>query len=391
MPHHSHRVISQFSLLVKPAGAACNLACEYCYYLSKEKLYPDSPLRMGAEVQKEYLRQLLATQPGPEVSLTWQGGEPMLMGLDFFKRSVEWVDEFRRPDQKVSYSLQTNGTLLNDEWCAFFKEHHFLIGISIDGPAEMHNAYRKDKIGKGSFYRVKRGWGFLQKRGVDTNTLCAVHAANANHPLEVYRFLRDEFRSQFIQFIPVVERGENNRVSERSVGGEAYGRFLVGIFDEWIQHDVAKVYVQIFDSALASWCGLPASVCIFQETCGRSLVMEHNGDVYSCDHFVLPSNLLGNIHEVPLDQMAASPTQRKFGLEKREKLPRCCRECDVLFACHGECPKNRFVTSSNGQVNLNHLCAGYRLFFHHIDRPMRIMADLWQAGRAPREIMGLLN
>ena len=391
MPHHSHRVISQFSLLVKPAGAACNLACEYCYYLSKEKLYPDSPLRMGAEVQKEYLRQLLATQPGPEVSLTWQGGEPMLMGLDFFKRSVEWVDEFRRPDQKVSYSLQTNGTLLNDEWCAFFKEHHFLIGISIDGPAEMHNAYRKDKIGKGSFYRVKRGWGFLQKRGVDTNTLCAVHAANANHPLEVYRFLRDELRSQFIQFIPVVERGENNRVSERSVGGEAYGRFLVGIFDEWIQHDVAKVYVQIFDSALASWCGLPASVCIFQETCGRSLVMEHNGDVYSCDHFVLPSNLLGNIHEVPLDQMAASPTQRKFGLEKREKLPRCCRECDVLFACHGECPKNRFVTSSNGQVNLNHLCAGYRLFFHHIDRPMRIMADLWQAGRAPREIMGLLN
>jgi uncharacterized protein len=338
---------------------------------------------MNDEVLREYTRQLLAIQTGQEVNVAWQGGEPTLMGLDFFKRSVELVNENQHPGQRVSYSLQTNGTLLNNEWCAFFKENHFLIGLSLDGPAEMHNVYRFDKGGKGSFDRVKQGWDLLQEHRVDTNILCAVNAINANDPLQIYHFFRDELEAQFIQFIPIVEHEP-----ERSgVQAEQYGRFLIEIFDEWVQHDVGKIFVQIFDSVLASWCGLPANMCVFQETCGRSLVMEHNGDIYSCDHFVTPENLLGNIHEMPLNRMAASPRQRKFGKDKKEKLPKYCRECDVLFACHGECPKNRFVRTPNGEEGLNYLCAGYQLFFHHIDRPMQIMADFLKQGRAGAEIM----
>jgi len=388
MPHHSRRNSSNFSLLVKPAGADCNLACEYCFYLSKGQLFPDSSSRMSYEMLREYIRQLLSTQPGPEVSVAWQGGEPILMELDFFKRSVELVNEYLRPGQQVNYSLQTNGTLLDDASCEFFKENHFLIGLSIDGPAALHNHYRVDKGGKGSFEQARRGWDLLQKHGVDTNILCAVHDANAYYPLKVYRFFRDELRSQFIQFIPIVESGEGNKISERSVRGEAFGRFLIGIFDEWIHRDVGKVYVQIFDSALASWFGLPSSVCVFLETCGRSLVMEHNGDVYSCDHFVEPRYFLGNIWETPMNQMATLDRQKQFGLEKKDKLPRYCRDCDVLFACHGECPKNRFTSAPDGEEGLNYLCEGYKMFFHHIDKPMCIMADLLKMRRMPAEIMG---
>jgi uncharacterized protein len=383
MPHHSHRLSSNFSLLVKPAGADCNLDCEYCFYLSKGKLYPDSSLRMSDEALQEYVRQLMATQTGPEISVAWQGGEPTLMGLDFYKRSVDLVNRCRRAGQKVSYSLQTNSTLLNDEWCTFFKENHFLIGISIDGPGEMHNAYRKDKGGKGSFDRVMQGWDLLQKHGVDVNILCTVNAANENYPLDVYHFFRDGLKAQFIQFIPIVERDP----LRSGVQAEQFGRFLIEIFDEWVRQDVGNIFVQIFDSALASWCGLTASVCVFQETCGQSLVMEHNGDIYSCDHFVTPSNLLGNIREMTMNHMAASPSQRQFGVDKKEKLPGFCRECDVLFACHGECPKNRIMRTADGEEGLNYLCNGYKLFFHHIDRPMRIMADLWRKGRTAAEIM----
>jgi len=383
MPHHSNRATSDFSLLVKPAGAECNLACEYCFYLSKGKLYPNSFPRMSEETLQKYIQQLLATQLGPEAGVAWQGGEPTLKGLDFFKRSVELVEMYRHPGQKVSYSLQTNGTLLNDAWCAFFKENHFLIGLSIDGPAEMHDAYRRDKGGKGSFDRVKRGWDLLQKHRVDSNILCAVHAANADAPLEVYRFFRDGLHAQFIQFLPIVEEGP----VQSGVQAEQYGRFLIEIFDEWVRHDVSQIFVQIFDSALASWCGLPASMCVFQETCGRSLVMEHNGDIYSCDHFVTPENLLGNIHETPMNRIVDFPHQREFGKEKREKLPDYCRDCNVLFACHGECPKNRSLSTPDKEEGLNYLCAGYRMFFHHIDHPMHIMADLLHHGRVPAEIM----
>lgn len=340
---------------------------------------------MSEEVLQEYIKQLLATQSGPEVNVSWQGGEPTLMGLDFFKRSVELVNANQRLDQKVSYSLQTNGTLLNDEWCVFFKENHFLIGLSLDGPAKMHNAYRFDKGGKGSFDRARQGWDMLQKHDVDTNILCTVNAANAYDPLEVYHFFRDGLKAQFIQFIPIVEQ-EPQRVG---VQAEQFGRFLIEIFDEWVRRDVGKVYVQIFDSALACWCGIPANMCVFQETCSRSLVMEHNGDIYSCDHFVAPEHLLGNIRETTMNHMAASPRQRQFGIDKKEKLPSFCRECDVLFACHGECPKNRFIKTAEGDDGLNYLCDGYKLLFHHIDRPMRIMADLLRKGKVVAEIMSL--
>ena len=402
-----------FHLLVKPTGAVCNLACEYCFYLGKDQLYPGGPFCMTGEVLEVYIKQLLASGQAPEVSVAWQGGEPLLMGLDFFERSVELVNKYKSPFHHISYTLQTNGTRLDDEWCAFFKEHDFLIGLSMDGPPGMHNTYRVDKGGQGSFDQVKRGWDLLQKHGVETNILCAVHAANASHPLEVYRFFRDNLQARFIQFIPIVERltsgtrlpADKGRreplggkrplyvqagslVSRRSVEPGQYGTFLIDVFEEWVHHDVGTVFVQTFDSALAGWCGLPASVCIFQETCGRSLILEHNGDLYSCDHFVEPGYRLGNILETPMIQLVTSSRQRQFGLDKRDRLPACCRTCDVEFACHGECPRNRFLgTPAGDEEGLNYLCAGYQLFFHHVDRPMRIMADLLRRGRAPVEIM----
>jgi uncharacterized protein len=383
-----------FSLLAKPTGAACNLACAYCFYLDKDQLYPGSQFRMSDGVLKAYIQQLLRSQPGPEVGVTWQGGEPTLMGLDFFRRSLALVDRFKKPGQQVSYSLQTNGTRLDQAWCAFFKENNFLIGLSVDGPPAMHNAYRLDKGGQASFDQVERAWELLQKHRVDTNILCAVHAANESHPLEVYRFFRDTLQARFIQFIPIVERLEPRTgspaealVSARSVQPAAFGRFLVEVFDEWLRHDVGRVFLQTFDSALASWYGVPPSLCIFQETCGLSLVLEHNGDLYACDHFVDPAHRLGNILETPMRALVDSPRQRQFGLDKRDRLPAACRKCDVRFACQGECPRNRFLRSPEDEEGLNYLCAGYQLFFHHIDGPMRRMTGLLRQGRAPAEIM----
>lgn len=413
MPTQPYHAPPAIHLLAKPTGAVCNLACEYCFYLGKEQLYPGGSFRMPDEVLKAYIKQLLESQEAPEVSVAWQGGEPTLMGLDFFKRSVALVKKYRRPGQRVIYSLQTNGTRLDDAWCAFFKEHHFLIGLSLDGPAGLHNAYRVDKGGQGSFDQVKRGWDLLQKYKVDTNILCAVHAANVSHPLEVYRFFKDDLQANYIQFIPIVERQmteastrpeestparrgekrpldvqEKALVSPRSVKAKEHGRFLIDVFEEWVHHDVGTVFVQTFDSALASWYGLPASVCIFQETCGLSLVLEHNGDLYSCDHFVEPGYRLGNILNTPMIKLVASSRQHQFGLDKRDKLPGYCRACDVNFACHGECPRNRFLrTPRDDEEGLNYLCAGYQLFFHHIDPFMRSMADLLRQGRAPAEIM----
>jgi uncharacterized protein len=406
VPKPPNSTTHPFTLLVKPTGAACNLACEYCFYLGKERLYPGSRLRMSDEVLKSYILQLLASQPQGAVNLSWQGGEPTLMGLEFFRRSVELVKQYIKPGQEATYSLQTNGILLDQEWCAFFQEHHFLVGLSIDGPASMHNTFRVDQGGRGTYDRVVYAWKLLQKYRVDTNILCAVHAVNASHPLEVYRFLRDDLQARFIQFIPIVERvasvparqatedrPEQNTVSRRSVRPQQYGSFLVDVFQEWVHQDVSTVFVQIFDSALASWCHFPASVCVYQETCGSSLVLEHNGDLYSCDHFVEPAYRLGNILETPLADLAGSGRQRRFGLDKRGRLPAYCRTCNVRFACQGECPRNRFMpipggrNPCEGEDGLNYLCAGYRQFYHHIDRPMRIMADLLRRGRAPAEIM----
>jgi uncharacterized protein len=297
----------------------------------------------------------------------------------------------------IQYTMQTNGTLLDDEWCTFFREHGFLIGISIDGPAELHNAYRVDKGGKPSFDRVMRGLELLKKHGVDFNILCTVHAANADYPVEVYRFFRDELQAEFIQLIAIVERDnetgfqEGNTVTDRSVKPEQWGNFLTGVFDEWVRRDVGQVYVQLFDVALGNWVGAPPSLCVFSPTCGTALALEHNGDLYSCDHFVEPKYLLGNIAETHMVELVASEQQQRFGRDKLDTLPGYCQECEVRFACHGGCPKNRFIETPDGEPGLNYLCAGYKAFFKHVDTPMRTMAGLLRRNRAPAEIMQILE
>jgi uncharacterized protein len=401
-----------FHVLIKPTGAICNLDCKYCFFLSKEMLYPGSRFRMAEDLLETYLKQLLESHRAPQVDVAWQGGEPTLMGLEFFKRSVEFVNKLKRPDQQIQHTIQTNGTQLDDEWCAFFKKNNFLVGLSVDGPKALHDVYRVNKGGAGSFDQVMRGFESLKKHKVDVNILCTVHAANQDHPLDVYRFFRDELSAEFIQFIPIIERVsasmlpianegwserpggdrplytiEGNRVTERSVTAQAYGKFLIDIFDEWVKTDVGKVYVQHFDSALANWVGVPGAVCIFAETCGQALALEHNGDLYSCDHFVEPAYKLGNIRETHLIQLLSSPQQIKFGQDKKNTLPRYCRECEVRFACHGECPKNRFIKTPDGEEGLNYLCAAYKAFFNHIDGTMRIMTSLVRSGRFADEIM----
>ena len=386
-----------FHLLAKPTGAVCNLACDYCFFLSKERLYPGSPFRMTDEVLEEYIRQYLEAQQVPEASVAWQGGEPTLMGLDFFRRSVELVEKHKKSKMTIQYTMQTNGTLLDDEWCEFFGEHGFLIGISIDGPADLHNAYRVDKGGRPSFDRVMHGLELLKKHEVDFNVLCTVHAANGDHPVEVYRFFRDELEAQFVQLIAIVERDnetgfqEGNTVTDRSVEPEQWGNFLIGVFDEWVRRDVGEAYVQLFDVALGNWVGAPPSLCVFSPTCGTALALEHNGDLYSCDHFVEPHYLLGNIEEQAMIELVSSDKQRTFGRDKLDTLPHYCQECEVCFACHGGCPKNRFTETPDGEPGLNYLCAGYKAFFNHIDEPMRVMAGLLRRDRAPAAIMQILK
>ena len=401
-----------FHLLVKPTGAVCNLDCKYCFFLSKEALYPDSPFRMTDQVLETCIQQLFESHQVPEVTVAWQGGEPTLMGLDFFRRSVELVERHRKPGQRALYTIQTNGTRLDDEWGAFFGEHGFLVGLSVDGPRDIHNTYRVDKGGKGTFDRVMRGWQVLREHQVEYNILCTVHAANADHPVEVYRFFRDELEARFVQFIPIIERvtpetlplankgwgktesgqrplyvQDGHMVTGRSVRPKQFGSFLTGVFEEWVRRDVGQVYVQMFDTALANWYGEQAGVCVYQPTCGLALALEHNGDLYSCDHFVEPNYLLGNIQDTPLIELVASEQQHKFGLDKRDTLPKYCRECEVRFACHGGCPRNRFTKTPDGEAGLNYLCPGYKLFFHHVDQPMHIMSTLLGQGRAPAEIM----
>lgn len=401
-----------FHLLAKPTGAICNLDCKYCFFLSKEELYPGSEFRMSDDVLEAYIGQLLATQPGPEVVIAWQGGEPTLMGIDFFERSIACVERHRRPHQQVSHTIQTNGTRLDDRWGEFFKRHRFLVGLSVDGPRPMHDAYRVDKGGAGTFDDVMRGWDVLRRHDVDFNILCTIHAANADYPLDVYRFFRDDLRASYLQFIPIVERAtvqslpivnlgwkgrsggirplytqSGSLVSERSVAAEQFGRFLTAIFDEWVRRDVGKVFVQTFDVALGSWLG-QHNLCIVSPTCGRALALEHNGDVYSCDHYVEPKYRLGNILETPLAGLVDSPQQRAFGQDKFASLPQYCRSCDVLFACYGECPRNRFISTPDGEPGLNYLCAGYKHFFHHVNEPMTVMANLLRQGRFADEVIG---
>jgi uncharacterized protein len=398
-----------FHLLAKPTGAVCNLDCSYCFFLSKEMLYPGSRFRMADGLLELYIRQLIeAHTQAPVVEIAWQGGEPTLMGLDFFHRSIDLVDRYLLPGQRAAYTIQTNGTKLDGRWAAFFREHDFLVGISIDGPREIHDTFRVTRGGRGSFGQVMRGLDHLRAAGVEYNVLTTVHAASEARGAEVYRFLRDECEARFMQFIPVIERVQGARgnggeqwaswrdrplyvqaggeVTDRSVSAEGYGRFLIDVFEEWVRRDVGDVYVQMFDTTLANFVGERASMCVHCETCGLALAMEHNGDVYSCDHFVEPDYLLGNISEQPLVELVGSERQQRFGLDKRDTLPTYCLECDVRFACHGGCPKDRFALTPDGDPGLNYLCPGFKLFFNHVSEPMRLMAVLLAQGRAPSEI-----
>lgn len=384
---------SSFHLLAKPTGSVCNLDCAYCFFLEKEALYPGVKPRMSDELLERYIRQLIEAHETPEVTVAWQGGEPMLMGLEFFRRAVELAQRLARPGMTVRHTIQTNGTKINGDWARFFVENGFLVGLSIDGPREIHDAYRRDKSGKPTFDRVMRGLGELQEHGVEWNALTTVHVANQDHAVEVYRFLRDDCACGFVQFIPIVERPTQDgvpygaEVTDRSVTPQGWGSFLVGVFEEWVRRDVGEVYVQLFDVALANWYGEPSGLCVHSGTCGTALAMEFNGDVYACDHFVEPAYLRGNIGERHLAELVASPAQWRFGQDKRDTLPAFCLACDVRFACHGGCPKDRFVVSPDGEPGLNYLCPGYKAFFRHVDAPMRRMCQLLRQGRAPSEIV----
>jgi len=381
-----------FQIMTKPAGARCNLDCHYCFYLQKELLYPHSSAQMTAEVLDTYVRAYIdAHAAQPEVTFVWQGGEPTLMGLAFFQHAVALQQQYRRSGQRIFNALQTNGVLLDDAWGHFLAEHGFLVGVSLDGPAELHDVYRRDKGGRPTFARVAAGIEILRRRRVPFNILACVNDVTVRHPLTVYRFLRDDIGAEFIQFIPIVERTPAPElVSTRSVSGEAYGAFLIAVFDEWVHRDVGRVSVQTFEAALGIWAGVGAGLCIFDETCGRGLAMEHNGDIYACDHFVDPQHLVGNLQRHSLTELVNSPEQIAFGQAKQIGLPTYCRQCPVKFACNGGCPKDRLLSTPDGEPGLNYLCAGYKAFFSHIDRTMQATALLLHSGRDPALIMRVL-
>lgn len=392
-----------FHVIAKPVGPICNLDCTYCYYLEKEHLYPQTRRwELSGEALAAFIRDYIAAQESPVVSFTWQGGEPTLRGVDFFREVVALQKKYA-DGRKIENALQTNGVLLDDGWGEFLASHAFLVGLSIDGPEHFHDAFRLRKNGRGTFAQVLRGLGFLRKHGVEFNTLTVVNRQNGDHPLDVYQFLKD-IGSRFLQFLPAVERISQSpsqaglqlclpddagpaAIADWSVQPEQFGRFMCDIFDHWVQHDVAQIFVQLFDVALENWLGLTPALCVFRETCGAALAVEHNGDVYSCDHFVNARYRLGNLLETPLGDLANTQRQVDFGLAKRDTLPRYCRECDVRFACHGECPKHRFAVTPDGEPGLNYLCAGYKQFFHHINPFMSFMANELRNRRPPANVM----
>lgn len=394
--------------MAKPIGPICNLDCTYCYYLEKEQLFPKGEnFKMPPEVLDAYIRKYIESQKTQEVTFAWQGGEPTLLGLPYFRRIVELQKKYGGP-RRINNTLQTNGTLLDDAWCQFFKEHDFLIGLSIDGPRHLHDEYRVDKKQKPTFDRVMRGVDLLKKHQVEFNTLTVISASNVRHPIEVYDFLR-EVGSGYMQFIPLVERlpaeagrglsfaeppepGQSpSEVTRWSVPSESYGDFLIAIFDEWVRRDVGKVFVQMFDVSLGIWSGHGPGLCLFLPDCGEALALEHNGDLYSCDHFVYPKYKIGNVLNQSLGEMVNSDQQKAFGKAKSETLPKYCRECEVRFACHGECPKHRFLKTPDGEPGLNYLCASYKKFFTHVDPYMKTMAHLMFSRKAPANIMQMLK
>jgi len=406
-------------LMAKPVGPLCNLDCGYCFYLEKESLYPDRHrFRMQDDVLEAYVRRYIASVQAPVVEFTWQGGEPTLIGLDFFERAVA-LQRVHARGKRIANTLQTNGTLIDDRWGEFLAREKFLVGVSLDGPRALNDVARPDKQGRSSYDDVLRGMQVLARHGVDFNVLVTVSSANVEHPLEIYRHLKD-VGAQFIQFNPVVERepepaqaatglhfaappslgkaslsapapasarGAPARVTAHTVASEAYGDFLNAVFDEWVRSDVGSVHVMNFEWALASWCQLPPSACIFSPRCGKAGIVEHDGSVYSCDHFMYPEYQLGNIATDDPAALIDSPAQRAFGAAKETSLPADCLRCDFRFACNGECPKNRFIETASGEPGLNYLCAGYKKYFNHITPAMNRMAALLGAGRSAAEIM----
>lgn len=387
-------------LMAKPIGAVCNLNCSYCYYLEKELLYENrKSYQMSDQLLERFVKEYIEAQPTPNVSFTWHGGESLLRDVEFYKKALRYQKMYAKGRQ-VENCIQTNGVLLNDDWCEFFAENNFLVGVSIDGPEHCHDIYRKNKGGKGTFREVMRGIELLKKHCVEFNTMSVINNYNARYPLEVYCFLK-EIGSKYLQFSPVVERiaiGEklslqtpeserqNVKIAEWSVAPEQFGDFYIKIFDEWVKKDVGETFVQLFDATLAGFVGVEPGVCYFTKRCGHAAVMEFNGDVYSCDHFVFPEHRLGNIYQTPFLTMMLSEQQVAFG-EKKRMLPTQCLECKFLSVCNGECPKNRFVSTKEGEPNVNYLCEGYKSFFSHVEPYMRFMAKELAANRPPANVM----
>lgn len=392
-------------VMLKPAGAHCNLACKYCYYLEKNKLYPTAQRHlMSDEMLEQFTREYIEAQTMNQVLFTWHGGEPLLRSIDFYRKALSLQQKYAG-GRRIDNVIQTNGTLLTDEWCEFFAQNHWLVGISIDGPQPDHDHYRLTAAGKPSWKKVMQGIKLLKKHGVEWNAMAVVNAYNANHPLEFYRFFKEN-GCQFLQFTPIVERltrHEDGRtlasladkdeisLSEASVTPEQWGYFLCAIFDEWVRKDVGKIFVEIFDCTLANWMGVSPGICAYSKECGHAGVMEHNGDVYSCDHFVFPEYKLGNIRDHSLIDMLYGEQQQEFSRQKHSSLPRQCKECDMEFACHGECPKNRFMKDKYGDSGLNYLCPGYYHYYQHVAPYMDYMKQELMAQRPPSNIMKVVQ
>lgn len=392
-------------VMLKPAGAHCNLACKYCYYLEKNKLYPTAQRHlMSDEMLEQFTREYIEAQTMNQVLFTWHGGEPLLRSIDFYRKALSLQQKYAG-GRRIDNVIQTNGTLLTDEWCEFFAQNHWLVGISIDGPQPDHDHYRLTAAGKPSWKKVMQGIKLLKKHGVEWNAMAVVNAYNANHPLEFYRFFKEN-GCQFLQFTPIVERltrhedgrtlaslADKNEIplSEASVAPEQWGYFLCAIFDEWVRKDVGKIFVEIFDCTLANWMGISPGICAYSKECGHAGVMEHNGDVYSCDHFVFPEYKLGNIRDHSLIDMLYGEQQQEFSRLKHSSLPRQCKECDMEFACHGECPKNRFMKDKYGDSGLNYLCPGYYHYYQHVAPYMDYMKQELMAQRPPSNIMKVVQ
>lgn len=397
-----------FHLMAKPAGPSCNLHCEYCFYLEKKIFFPgNKALRMSDEVLETYTREYIESQPGASVVFEWQGGEPALVGVDFFQRALDFQNKYNK-GKKITNSFQTNGTILDDAWCAFLSRNNFLVGLSLDGPEAVHAAYRVDKDGRPTFSKVLNSLRMMRKYGVEVNILSSVNSESSKHPLEVYRFFRQQ-GVQFIQFIPIVERPagpeaeklgiplagppsltqeeKSTTVTPWSVEPEQYGEFLIRVFEEWLRNDVGKIFVMNFEWSLGAWAGVRPAVCYLSPRCGRNLILEHNGDIFSCDHFMYPAYRLGNILKDGLRKMVRSKKQIAFGASKETTLPGYCRSCDVLFACRGGCPKHRFAKSPDGEPGLNYLCGGFKKFYHYVKPSMKQMVQLIHRGIPVQKIM----